>query len=363
MKRNQSLDGLRGIAVLTVFLYHTLGVPAAGHLGVDVFFVLSGYLITGKLIEELDSTGTIDIRRFYVNRCLRLIPAFIVMCVIAEGMHYCFPDFVSLAPPGMLLVFLFTSNIYWMHGLQPYPIVSHIWTLATEWQFYLAWPLIASIALRRRRTAVAVALVAGGIALMLAELKGLKVPKFEGIMIGAALSIALSRANGKSLPLQGVPVTLAGVACLIALAFAPPVNAEISSAIAVTLAAIIIYAAASPGASNVPVLGGPVLRYFGKISYGLYIYHFPVVAVTYVALQPPMHMFMIALVVSIPLSDFSFRFIEEPAMKLRRLLRNDRSAVAIHQVPAGYGGSAGNGSDVSPVDAPTNARSARRQLT
>lgn len=323
MNRNQALDGLRGVAVLMVFLYHTIQKPAAGNLGVDIFFVLSGYLITAKLIEELDASSTVGILRFYVSRCLRLLPAFFVMCMLYEGLHYCFPGIVSLARPLPLLAFLFTSNLYWMHGAQPFPIASHTWTLATEWQFYLVWPIVASYALRvrRHRTSTAVALISLAIGLMVVETYGVAVPKFEGILIGAAMAILLSQTGDKRLPFRNAGVALAATAGAIGLVFLAPKAAELSSIAAIALSGIAIYAMTTPGQQRpVPVLSGDLLNYFGRISYGLYIYHFPIVAVAYVAGQSPMHMFLIGTVVSIPLADFSFRFVEEPAMKLRRLM-------------------------------------------
>jgi len=328
MTRNDSLDGMRGVAVLMVFLYHTLQKPAAGNLGVDIFFVLSGYLITTKLIEELDATGTVNIARFYVNRCLRLIPAFLLMCVLYEGLHHCFPSIVSFASPLSLLAFLFTSNYYWARGIQPFPVASHIWTLATKWQFYFVWPLVAAFALCRSqyRTAVAIVLCACAVAVMAAEFRGIPVPKFEGILIGCALAIGLSNAAGKALPFRTPGVSLGAIAGVVVFAFLAPKASETSSIIAISLAVVAIYAMAGSGACHaVPLLSGETLKYFGKISYGLYIYHFPVVAVAYVAGQRPLNMFLIALFVAVPLSDFSFRFVETPALKLRSVFRRKKS--------------------------------------
>ncbi|NPT42365.1 acyltransferase family protein [Paraburkholderia sp. 1N] len=331
MQRNDNLDGMRGIAVLIVFLYHTLGKPAAGNLGVDVFFVLSGYLITSKLIEEIDATGTVDIFRFYLNRCLRLLPAFFVMCVLYEGLHYCFPGIVSSARPISLLAFLFTSNIYWMNGLQPFPVASHTWTLATEWQFYLVWPFIAAFVMRRRehRLPVALLLAACALALVIAELHEAKVPKYEGILIGSSMAIMLSVARRENLPLRGAPLALASTIGIVAWSFIGSKFGEKSSLVAVALSVGAIYAMTNSGSEKaIPLLSGHVLKYFGKISYGLYIYHFPIVAVAYVAGMSPVRMFIIGVAVTIPLADFSFRFIEAPALKLRSVFHRTKHSTS-----------------------------------
>jgi peptidoglycan/LPS O-acetylase OafA/YrhL len=145
------IEGLRAIAVCLVVLYHA-GLPflSGGFIGVDIFFVLSGYLITGLLTKELDSSGTIDLPRFYARRVRRLLPALSLVVVVV-----CLLQIIVASPIAQIEVLkaalattLYCSNLYFAHiqlhyfaqGLTPGPLL-HTWSLAVEEQIYFAWPI------------------------------------------------------------------------------------------------------------------------------------------------------------------------------------------------------------------------------
>ncbi len=157
-----AVDGLRGIAVLAVFLNHTWQVPHGGHLGVDIFFVLSGFLISSQLFAELERSRRVDLAHFYARRCWRLLPAFGVMCLLYLLLLVAFPLYVTSASPLTVLTLPLMANIYWAGNEQPVPQLDHTWSLAVEWQFYLVWPLLlmllARLGVHRRLLAVGVLL-------------------------------------------------------------------------------------------------------------------------------------------------------------------------------------------------------------
>src|SRR5436190_10898544 len=139
--RRPALDGLRGIAIALVVGFHAFNWPRAGTLGVDLFFVLSGFLITTLLLEERNRTGKIDIAAFYTRRARRLLPALLVMLlpflflglVSAAAGSFRRPLFVGLGAAAT-----YTSNIVVMHDQSAVPAgLVHLWSLAAEEQFYL----------------------------------------------------------------------------------------------------------------------------------------------------------------------------------------------------------------------------------
>src|SRR4051812_42278396 len=164
-----ALDGLRGIAIAIVVGYHAFGFPLGGWLGVDLFFVLSGFLITTLLLEEHDRTGRVSLRAFYVRRARRLLPALgaVLALIAVVGPLYYSPGLLaSIVASG-----LYAANIVRGFGQSDFlnaTPAAHLWSLAQEEQFYVLWP-IALIWFRRRLTErrLMSLLAAGFIALVL----------------------------------------------------------------------------------------------------------------------------------------------------------------------------------------------------
>src|SRR5579885_2477102 len=135
------LDGLRGLAILAVFVYH-LQLITGGFLGVDVFFVLSGFLITSLLLEEWQRRGTISFPRFYMRRALRLLPAFFAFLLACFVYIVIFrPDEVAAFRKEALVAACYVSNWPTLHQV-PMPTLGHAWSLSLEEQFYFLWPLL-----------------------------------------------------------------------------------------------------------------------------------------------------------------------------------------------------------------------------
>jgi peptidoglycan/LPS O-acetylase OafA/YrhL len=173
--RNNALDGVRALAVAAVFLFHA-GVSGApgGMFGVDAFFVLSGYLITGLLLSEHSAHGGLRLGRFWGRRARRLLPAMLVMSIVVVLLWR------QTAPSGQLAGlrgdalatlgyvanwhFVLTGQGYFAQTAAPSPLL-HMWSLAVEEQFYLVWPLVLWLLLRRRTGAAGTRLVRARVSL------------------------------------------------------------------------------------------------------------------------------------------------------------------------------------------------------
>lgn len=148
-QRIPELDGVRGIAILAVFLNHTQPTLSGGFLGVDLFFALSGFLITGILLNEFNRTGSISLRSFYYRRALRLLPALVVFLLV------CAPWAHWQATTATMFYF---ANWHSFEFLGP---LVHTWSLSVEEQFYIAWPVVLLLLLRLKlsKTAIAAGLI------------------------------------------------------------------------------------------------------------------------------------------------------------------------------------------------------------
>src|SRR5579859_118262 len=170
------IEGMRAVAILMVVGFHA-GIPwlRGGFVGVDVFFVLSGYLITELLAVEIERTGSLGFRRFYSRRVKRLLPASLAMviCTLMASMAVLAPlEVVTVGKTGIATVsyasnlwFMLKSTDYFGPGIATNPLL-HTWSLAVEEQFYLVWPLVLFLCMRRHRSRVAAAAVLSVLALL-----------------------------------------------------------------------------------------------------------------------------------------------------------------------------------------------------
>jgi peptidoglycan/LPS O-acetylase OafA/YrhL len=159
--KRADIEGLRGIAVLLVVLYHA-GIPfvPGGYIGVDVFFVLSGYLITGLLIDEFEKTGRLDLLGFYARRARRLLPASCVMLLVVALVGTLVLSPLEMKPLAgtTLWTAVYSSNLWFLRFASSYfdpaadtnPLL-HTWSLAVEEQFYMLWPVLILAVLRYGR--------------------------------------------------------------------------------------------------------------------------------------------------------------------------------------------------------------------
>ncbi len=343
------LDGLRAIAVLAVIAFHVqFGWAPGGLLGVGVFFTLSGYLITDLLLSRWTRSGRLHLAEFWMRRARRLLPALFVMLAVVTA-WVTIADRVRLAG---LRGTVAAASTYWSNWYviingqsyfarfaPPQPL-DHLWSLAVEEQFYLIWPwlLLAGVFLIRRRGAAALRWLALPTLAMAAASAvaavALYQPGFDatriyegtdtrasGLLIGAALAMLWpsSRAASTGTARQRL-LDWPGFAGLAVIGlmiwrvgqYSPFLYRGGLVVLALATAAVVA-AAACPGTLTAAALGWQPLRWLGVRSYGIYLWHFPVIVLT----SPPnstedLPRAAAQVAASIVLAALSWRFIEEP---------------------------------------------------
>ncbi|CAM3923508.1 acyltransferase family protein [Corynebacterium frankenforstense] len=343
--RLPALDGLRGVAVVAVVLYHFFGdALPGGYLGVDVFFVLSGFLITSLLVRERTGTGRINLKRFWLKRARRILPAAVfVATVTAVVAGFVGGDrTVGLDRQYLSSLFFFNnwaqiiaSKSYFASGGAE--IFAHYWSLSVEEQFYLVWPLVilavVALAGARRLRAAAIGCVVAALA-SAAWMATLFDPAEDpsrvyygtdthafGLLFGAAAALWLCsqerggliwRRRAGNWPLAAAAVVIVG---MVALPDSSPV-AYRGGIVAVSAAtALLIVGLAGRQPLLTTVLANPVLRRLGAVSFSLYLWHWPVVVITDELLPDwatRTGVGIIALPISYLLAEITFTYVEEP---------------------------------------------------
>ncbi len=339
------IEGLRAVAVIVVIFDHLLGWPSGGFIGVDIFFVISGFLITSLLLKEHARTGRISLVHFYRRRIRRILPVSLVVLAVTVAIGF------LLLPSARALNTLW-DGIYsalfvanwrfalvgsdYLQGTNAVSPLQHYWSLAVEEQFYFVWPflLIVIFALAGRRTLSARALIT-----TVAVTTGVITLGFLAwsfVETSASPAIAYFSTGARAWEL-GIGALLAAAAPGIAKlpAALRPVLAWLGLALIVVslilisrdsmfpapwgllpVAGATLVIAAGIGQSEqrwLFLLTNPISRYIGKISYSLYLWHFPVVILlaTVFTTDSPLYL-PLALVLLIALSVFSFHFVEDP---------------------------------------------------
>jgi peptidoglycan/LPS O-acetylase OafA/YrhL len=312
-ERFPALDGLRGLAIAAVVVYHLSDAALpGGYAGVDLFFVLSGFLITRLLVSEWQSTGGVRLRSFWARRAKRLLPGLLLMIAATAIVAMVFRTAVNayvLRPDGLAAVFYFANwhflaanQSYFGHIGFPSPL-EHTWTLSIEEQFYVLWPLfllgaLAIVRGRVQRLLVPVGVLAAGslcsMALVYQGGRGIEAAYFGTecrafeLLAGALLALVFSSSVGLGARLRGRPSApmwcagfagLAGVGVFFALA--KPTAFTFEGGLGLTALGGVAMIAACLGPSPLStVFSLAPLRFIGRISYELYLWHWPVIVVT-----------------------------------------------------------------------------------
>jgi peptidoglycan/LPS O-acetylase OafA/YrhL len=309
MSRVPGLDGVRALAVLAVIAFHVgMRMTPGGFLGVDVFFVLSGYLITDLLIARHARCGRLGLRGFWVRRARRLLPALAALLVaVTAAVAVTEPDQLPVLRPALAAAATYSSNWYqalhhvsYFASFGPPPPLQHLWSLAIEEQFYLAWPLMLLLVLtllrgRRARMLTAwLAALASAAAMALIFAPGGDPSRVyygtdthaTGLLVGAALALTWPMATLTSASREFARrLDYLGVAGLVVLGWAvghfsgaDPAVYPFGLAAVALAAAGLTAAAAAPGLVSA-LLSLPPLRWLGVRSYGIYLWHWPVIAI------------------------------------------------------------------------------------
>ncbi|MBA4067217.1 MAG: acyltransferase [Isosphaera sp.] len=353
------LDGLRGVAILLVLAEH-LRVVKGGYVGVDVFFVLSGFLITALLAEEWRDRGAISLRRFYLRRALRLTPALLLLllgCLLYTALFRP-PEELAAYRREMVVAACYASNWPSVHGV-PMPTLGHTWSLSVEEQFYLLWPAALLVLLRLGAGPRGLAAVVGiGVLasaawrLWLHKLHRAAGPptpdtefahfarlyagldtRADALLVGCLVGLL---AAGNLLPRSRRFVRWAGPAALAAVAllgyvvltrpmgqFYPKLFTGYFTLVALAVGVVLVRLLSAPSRVAAAILESAPLVWAGRLSYGLYLYHIPAFIWVHpgvLAGEAPAGAAVLAVGVTFALALASYHLVERPCLRLKARL-------------------------------------------
>lgn len=341
-----ALDGLRALAVLAVLFYHAdlLWLPG-GFLGVEVFFVVSGFLITSLLLSEYRANASVNLLQFWIRRARRLLPALFALLIAVMVYAVIFlPEEVAALRADVAASFAYVTNWYLIAAQSSYfetmgrpSLLRHLWSLAVEEQFYLLWPLIFAFLLVRLKSRTAMLLLMLGATASALWMGALYLPDTDpsriyygtdtraaGLLIGAALAFVIQRggqvrvspARRWVLDLVGIVALGALIAAALFLSEFDPFLYQGGMLLVSALSALVIAAAIAPNSPLLgAVLGLGVLRWIGLRSYSLYLWHWPVFMVTRPQLDTTLEgtpLLALRFAVTFALAEISYRMIETP---------------------------------------------------
>jgi peptidoglycan/LPS O-acetylase OafA/YrhL len=344
-----AIDGLRAVAVTAVVLYHLpVGWLPGGFLGVDVFFVISGFLITSLVTAEIRATGRIDLRHFWMRRARRLLPALLFMLAIVIAVSSIFArDALSLLAtdtPPVLGYFtnwwLIFHHVSYFQSVGRPTLVLHLWSLAVEEQFYLLWPVIVLLVVGHRGRTRRIGWVAlvGAVAssvwmALLFHSSGDPSRVYfgtdthaGGLLLGATLAVALppwtrsAEVKPSARRIMGI-AGMAAFAGLVALMVTLNLNQVDSLTysggiqLATVLSAVILVVVSHPAVRGARVLATPVMQWIGKRSYAIYLWHWPIFELTRPNIDVSLSgwpLTLVRLAVVAVASDLSYRLVEQP---------------------------------------------------
>lgn len=350
-----ALDGVRACAVLVVMASHT-GLPVpGGHVGVDVFFVLSGFLITSLLLQEYyaDPRRGIALGAFFQRRVLRLYPALVALSLVLTAYALLAPSPVRADETlfgALPALFYFANWVRATDGLGHLGLYEHTWSLSVEEQFYLLWPLILLLTLlvSRRLTVLGLVVIAGILGSLAARLSmdsgsyvyianGLDT-QGDRLLTGCALAMLVWSRGGPSRAaawmgsvlrwLQWPAVAFLGAAALLWPRHADGVAFRVLMTVTALAAAVLVAVAYLDRAGVLArVLALSPLRYVGRRSYGLYLWHYPIFVVMNDSFDGNL---VLKLVVGFTLpfvvAELSYRWVERPFLRLKdRVGRRDEA--------------------------------------
>ena len=348
LKYRPELDGLRGVAILGVMAFHAhASFMSGGYIGVDIFFVLSGFLITSLLISEYDRYGSVSLKNFYMRRVLRLAPALIVLLLV-----FCLASFLFLRGPkansnyiDSLISLFYLSNWARAFSLHPPDYLGHTWSLSIEEQFYIVWPILLLIFLRFFNSRKLIVLIAISIALLAwilrvyLYIKGATMERLyngldtraDALMVGCAIGVAYSSGifNKKDfkLILSRIIVFLSPISVLILLFLFTCAKPDSYGSymsqfgfftVELLTATIVIDIMVNKVSFIKRILATKVLVWIGTISYGLYLWHYPIYRVMFSLEMSKIVIITIGSLIAFTVAALSYYLMEKPIIKLKK---------------------------------------------
>jgi len=345
-----SVDGLRAVAVIAVLLYH-LGIDwiPGGFLGVDLFFVISGYVITGLILDSIERSGGLDLRAFYISRIRRLVPALVAMVFFTTlfiGVYA--PETVRRFLADLPYVFTGTMNWALVNRQQDYfesvgrpPLLQHTWSLAVEAQFYLIWPLVLLFVLRffgkRNISFVALAIaIASGVALFIysiqIDIKESAVSHVYfgtdthsiGLFLGSALAVSwkpqnltkeITKRAQDFVDLIGVFGFLGLLSTFLFINESDPTLYRIAFPLSAIFGCATLISVVHPASRFAPILSTKPMIWIGERSYGIYLWHWIVFQLTRPTLDlvgDDWALYSLRVLIVFALADISLRYVEVP---------------------------------------------------
>ena len=345
-----SVDGLRAVAVIAVLLYH-LGIDwiPGGFLGVDLFFVISGYVITGLILDSIERSGGLDLRAFYISRVRRLVPALVAMVFFTTL-------FIGVYAPETVrrfladLPYVFTGSMNWalVNRQQDYfesvgrpPLLQHTWSLAVEAQFYLIWPLVLLFVLRffgkKNISLVALAIaIASGVALFIysiqIDIKESAVSHVYfgtdthsiGLFLGSALAVSwkpqnltkeITKRAQDFVDLIGVFGFLGLLSTFLFINESDPTLYRIAFPLSALFGCATLISVVHPASRFAPILSTKPMIWIGERSYGIYLWHWIVFQLTRPTLDlvgDDWALYSLRVLIVFALADISLRYVEVP---------------------------------------------------
>lgn len=337
----KEIDGLRALAVIMVLAYH-LKMPFAksGLLGVTVFFVISGYLITGILINEIEESGGVDLKNFWLRRIRRLLPAVLSMAVVMIFVSAVVNRVVFTKGCNDLLSAVFGYNNWWQifrkvsyfeNAGAPSPF-THCWSLAIETQFYLIYPILLILLSKARNRGKVFATVTAVLAMISVVLMGvLYSPDGDpsrvyygtdtrafSLLIGALAAIQKEyhiikvKLRGKLWAVIGSISVLILIGMMMLISSYSSFLYYGGQAIVSVLAAFVVYAVTVSRSLLNIILGSSILKWVGDRSYSIYLWHYPIIVLMSGGKRAAWWIVILEVVLSVGFAELSYRFIETP---------------------------------------------------
>ena len=346
-----SIDGLRAIAVTAVVLYH-LGISwiPGGFLGVDLFFVISGYVITRLILDSINQSSALDLRAFYTARIRRIYPGFLFMVIstiifIGVWAPEAIKRFLSDLPyalSGTINWALVARNQDYFETIGRPPLLQHTWSLAVELQFYLIWPIILLTVLKYfgkknvARIALIIAIISGTIlflvSLQLDQANSAKVSHIYfgtdthslGLFLGSALAVSWIPQNLSANITRRAQDVIDGIGVVGLLGlistflFIDESNAslyQIAFPLAAIFGCLVIISLVHPASRFAPIISTPPFRWIGQRSYGIYIWHWVIFQVTRPSVDlsgETWALYLARVLLVLALADISLRWVEIP---------------------------------------------------